>query len=234
VQPTITYAPRPAWLPQVRELVFDVRAEYLMNMENELATGGLDLGLLGIRFESGDAISLDRTDSFDRLENPFRVHPDTTLQAVIPAGEFRTSGWRLSGNTAGRRPLSGNLSISRGGFWTGDRDRYSAGVTVRPAAGVAISSQFERNDVRLPDADFQTNLVRLNSSWHASPWTTLSGSVQYDNLSDVVGLYTRFRWIARPGSDVYLVYMHNWNYLDGTMETLQRGGATKVSYTHRF
>jgi hypothetical protein len=66
--------------------------------------------------------------------------------------------------------------------------------------------------------------------------------VQYDDVSRVVGTFTRFRWIVRPGSDIYLVYTHNLledptsldRFRFRGMETLERKAATKLTYTHRF
>jgi hypothetical protein len=58
--------------------------------------------------------------------------------------------------------------------------------------------------------------------------------MQYDNVSRVVGLNTRFRWIIRPGSDLFLVYNHNMERLDDRFNALQRGATSKVTYTHRF
>jgi hypothetical protein len=60
-------------------------------------------------------------------------------------------------------------------------------------------------------------------------------NLQYDSVSDVLGWQVRFRWILRPGNDLYLVYMHNWqdNALTG-FGTFDRRAATKLSYTHRF
>jgi hypothetical protein len=60
-------------------------------------------------------------------------------------------------------------------------------------------------------------------------------NLQYDSVSRVLGWQARFRWILRPGNDLYLVYQHNW--LDAPVTgfgTLDRRAATKLSYTHRF
>jgi hypothetical protein len=62
-------------------------------------------------------------------------------------------------------------------------------------------------------------------------------NLQFDSVSDVLGWQARFRWIVRPGNDLYLVYMHNWQDellgADG-FGTIDRRAATKLSYTHRF
>jgi hypothetical protein len=45
---------------------------------------------------------------------------------------------------------------------------------------------------------------------------------------------SRLRWIITPGSDLYLVYNHNWLEQDSRLVTRQRTGTVKLSYTHRF
>jgi hypothetical protein len=234
LQPSIQYAPRPEWWPAVRQLEFGLSAEYLTNMEWQPLTRNLGVGVLGVRFESGDQVSVDYDYNRERLERSFRLHPDTAIGALVPVGEYALGGWRVSGNTAGRRPVSGSLSASRGEFWSGQRTQGGGGLTLRPRPGLTVTSGYERNFVELPDARFTTEIVRLGGGWHMSPWMSLNGTMQYDNVSEIVGLYSRFRWIVRPGSDVFFVYTHNWRSFEGGLETLQQGGTTKVNYTHRF
>jgi hypothetical protein len=234
LQPSLGFAPRPAWLPHVRQLEFGLTGEYLTDMAWQPQTRKLGIGLLGVHFQSGDQLGIDYDTSFERLGRAFRLHPDTALAAVVPAGDYGFGGWQVSGSTAGRRPVSGGLSLSRGGFWSGERTQYGGSLTLRPVPGFNLSTGFEHNHVELPEASFTTELIRLGGGWHMNPWVSLTGSLQYDNISDVVGAYSRFRWIVRPGSDVFLVYTHNWQYLDGSYETLQRGATTKLTYTHRF
>ena len=65
----------------------------------------------------------------------------------------------------------------------------------------------------------------------------LSNSIQYDNVSRVLGWQSRFRWILKPGNELYLVYSHNWLSSvipQAGMETLSRNAATKVIYTYQF
>ena len=59
---------------------------------------------------------------------------------------------------------------------------------------------------------------------------------QYDSVSAVLGWQTRFRWILRPGSDIYSVYTHSWvdNPVLNRFSTLDRRVASKVLYPHRF
>jgi hypothetical protein len=234
LQPSLQFSPRPAWLPQVRQFEFGLRAEYLMDMQWQPQTRNFGLGLLGVRFESGDQISVEYDANYERLERAFRLHPDTAVKALVPAGDYLFGGWQVSGSTAGRRPFSGGLSLSRGAFWSGHRSQLGGMLTLRPRPGINVSAGAERNAIDLPEAAFTTDVYRLGGGWHMNPWVSLTGNVQYDNVSEVVGFYSRFRWIVRPGSDIFLVYTHNWQNVLGTFETLQRGATTKLTYTHRF
>ena len=55
-------------------------------------------------------------------------------------------------------------------------------------------------------------------------------------MSRVLGWQSRYRWILRPGNDLYAVYTHNWveGPLVDRFATLDRRAASKVLCTHRF
>ncbi len=235
LQPTVTFAPRPRDLLNLRQVEFRIQYEHLTNMAWELETRKTDFKLVGLRFNAGDRFDFDVTQLFERLDNPFRIRDGI----AIPVGGYDNWSWRAQLRTAGRRILSGNIEIGRGGFWSGTRDEYEGGLTVRPAPGLNLRGRYERNDVKLPEGNFTTNLYRLEAGWHFSPWSSFSGNVQYDDVSEVVGLYGRFRWIITPGSELFFVYTHNWSNLglrlfDLDYATLSRSATTKINYTYRF
>ncbi|MCZ6915458.1 MAG: DUF5916 domain-containing protein [Gemmatimonadetes bacterium] len=235
-QPTVTVAPRPTDFLGLRQLEFQVRYEHLMDMNWVLETRKTDLKLLGLRFNSGDRVDFDLTQLFDRLE----PEDAFSIRGVpIPAGEYNTLSWRVSTRTASQRIVSGSLNLNGGEFWSGTRTGYGLSVTVRPSSGISLSTRYDRNEVDLADGSFTTNLGRVSGGWHVSPWASLTGNVQYDDGSEIVGLYARFRWIIRPGNDLYFVYTQNWNNLgdrlqDLDLATRSRGATTKINYTHRF
>ena len=103
-----------------------------------------------------------------------------------------------------------------------------------------LSGNYEHNDVELEDGEFTTNLVRIEGSWDVSPWASLTSNVQYDDVSNIMGVFARLRWILQPGSELFLVYSHNWQRQQEDLlsprrfRTLSRGGSTKINYTIRF
>jgi hypothetical protein len=235
-QPTVTVAPRPRNFLGLRQLEFQVRYEHLMDMDWLLETRKTDFKLLGLRFNSGDRVDLDITQLYERLE----PEDAFSLRGVpIPPGEYNTVSWRVSTRTASQRIISGSLNLNGGEFWSGTRTGYGLSVTVRPSPGISLSTRYDHNDVDLADGSFSTNLGRVSGGWHISPWASLTSNVQYDDGSEIVGLYARFRWIIRPGNDLYFVYTQNWTNLGARLQDLDfatrsRGATTKINYTHRF
>ncbi len=229
-QPTVTWAPRPRQSRIVRQFEFEARLEYLTDSNGRLETRQIDYTPFGIRFASGDSMSVEVRQQLERIEQPFQIYG--TL--VIPPGTHRFDSAQISYNGASQRPVTTNVSWQRGGFWNGTRTRYDGRLTVRPTTGLVLAANWERNLVSLPDGRFTADLVRLDGSWHMSPWSSFTSNVQWDNVSDVLGLYTRLRWILRPGNDLYVVYTHNWRHDVDRFATLSRGATTKINYAHRF
>ncbi len=234
-QPVLGYHPRVENVDWLRQVDWDVAFEYLTSLEGTLLTREVGVTLLGLNFESGDQLSIGTARRFERLQIPFDIRDGIE----IPASGYDTSDWSLSVRSAGRRAVSGNMDLSRGGFWSGSRRQFQSGGTLRPLPGVSFSTEYERNEVRLEEGRFDTNLVRFAGEWGITPLRTVTTSLQYDDISEVVGLYSRVRWTVHPGNDIFFVYTHNWRndaerLFDRHLNTVSQGAAVKVNYTYRF
>jgi hypothetical protein len=109
-------------------------------------------------------------------------------------------------------------------------------VTLRARPGVIVYLSGEWNRVALREGRFTTRLYRLVGETQFSPFMSLVNDVQFDTQSSVLGWQARYRWIVTPGSDIYVVYTHNWleDPLLDRFATLDRRAASKVLYTYRF
>lgn len=238
-QPTLTYAPRPEWWPLVRQMEWQLYFEYLTDLDDRLLTRNLDFTLLQLNFESGDRFSVTGGRGFERLDVPYTIHGSGEDAIRILPGAYDAWKWETGFQTAGRRKLSGRVDVGRSDFWSGDRTELRASGTIRPMRGTNLSADYERNRIRLAEGAFDTNLMRLSGAWNLNPLTSFNGNVQYDDVSRVVGLFARARWTVRPGSDLFLVWTHNWEseherLLERQFVTLSRGAAMKVNYSYRF
>jgi hypothetical protein len=236
VQPTVMFAPRPNDLLGIRQIRWRVQFEYLTDMDWVRETQKTDITLFGLNFHSGDWFNVELTHLRERLDDEFEIHDGVT----IPIGDYETLEWQAFLMTASKRIISTRLRASGGEFWSGTKKEYSVDVSFRPRPGISLETEYEWNSVSLPEGDFTTKVIRADAKWQMSPWMSLTNNLQYDDVTKIVGLFSKFRWIITPGSELFLVYTHNWLHTDGRLfdrfraETLSRGATTKINYTYRF
>ena len=80
-----------------------------------------------------------------------------------------------------------------------------------------------------------TQLLSARVDYSASPNITWSNLVQYDSDSRILGFQSRFRWILRPGNDLFLVVSRGWyRRFDGDYLPSFDKGSAKLQYTFRL
>jgi len=237
LQQRIGWQPRPEGIEQIRSFNFGVSLVNLWQLEGgRLEDQQLQLDLLGVNFESGDGFDVSASRTNEYLDRQFEVSDGVP----ITVGRYEYWDYRLNIRTAGRRKVGFFGGMSWGGFWNGDRTQIGGRVNFRPTPGVSLSMNLDRNDVDLPQGAFTAHVYGLDGQWNPSPWISFTNQLQYDDVSELIGLFTRMRWIVRPGNDVYLVYTHNWQnagaglFEDPWLRTLSRGASLKLNYTYRF
>ena len=236
VEPRIGWGPRPD-IDWIRRFNFSAQFRNLESITTGIAEERQwQFEVFGIDFESQDNMGVNLQRQFEFLDQRFEISDGI----FIEEGTYKNWEWSLSARTAGRRVISGNAQFHRGGFWNGDQTQLSVQLDVRPSPGILLSAQVENNDVVLPQGSFVARLFRLAGEWNITPLANLTGNVQYDDVSEVVGLFMRARWIITPGNDLYLVFTQNWQNLgDGLFnrnrefQTLSRGASVKLNYTYR-
>ena len=102
------------------------------------------------------------------------------------------------------------------------------------SSGINLSAVYVHTNVDLEEGSFQTNLVRFVANIDLSPFLSISNNIQFDDLSKKLSMNNRFRYIITPGSDVFVVYNHNWLELEDRFRTTSNTEVIKVRYTHRF
>jgi len=237
VEPKIGWQPRPN-IDWIRKFDFSVQFRHLEDMDTGVnEEQQLQIKLLGIDLESQDNFDIDLQRQVEFLDERFEINDGI----FIEQGDYTNWEWTVQARTASRRIVSGNIEIRRGGFWSGDRTQFEVGLDFRASPGVLLSADVETNTVDLPQGSFDANLFRVAGEWNMTPLASLTGNIQYDDVSEIVGLFMRTRWILTPGNEIFLVFTQNWQNLgeglfddDREFQTLSRGASVKVNYTYRF
>src|SRR5690606_14970440 len=96
--------------------------------------------------------------TYERLDGDFQIYPGV----VLPEGaEYDFTRYRVAFGTASRRIISLQPSYSWGRFFSGDRQEMTLGMGIRPRPGVTLNFTAERNEIDLPEGQFETRLFRF-------------------------------------------------------------------------
>ena len=232
VEPRIRFSPILEKSSTIRELQWEVSFENLMSLQWKKLTQNIRLTPLSIRFESGDEISYQIIRNFERLEYDFNILGDNSI--VIPVGNYTNWSHQIELETANYRKIVYGIELKTEGFWSGNRTEYENELIFRPFPGINLNIGYIHSRVNLREGNFKTNLVRFLGDFDFTPFISFSSNIQYDDISENIGMNNRFKYTITPGSDIYFVYNHNWFNDDGKYKTSSMMGATKITYTQRF
>jgi hypothetical protein len=181
------------------------------------------------RFRSGDRFEINVNPVGERLVAPFEVSDGV----VIAPGRYHWRQYRLEGGTAQKRRLYTQVTWWFGGFYDGTIDQIVWTGAWNPTALFTIEFTGERNKGQLPSGDVDQALIGNRIRLNVSPDLSVSSYVQYDTITDSVGVNSRLRWTFRPEADLFIVYNHNVRSVVDRWQLESNQLVLKVQYAWR-
>lgn len=224
----VAYQPRVD--DRVRNLDFLIASNLVTDTTDELETLESRLRPFGLRFQSGDRVYVELDHTREVLEEPFEIAPGV----VVPDEDYSFARYRLALETAGKRELSSTLAFTGGDFFDGQREEYSAALTWSPGPRFSAEAEYSHNDVALPGGEFSVDVARLRSVITFTPDVAWSTTLQWDDRSERIGLFSRLRWIFRPGNELYVVFNESLDATTSSLRSEFEQLAFKLVYTLRF
>jgi hypothetical protein len=218
---TLGLHPRPR-IGFVQEVNPYVEVDYTTNLRSVLETRNTTLGL-DVPLIDGGRVSVTYNDGFERLIDPFPVLSHT----VIPPGDYRTANTAVSFSTSAGRALSGQASVTRGGYYDGDKTSVALTALWRPTSQLSVDGSIDRNRVALPAESFDANVFGVRVKYAFSTTLFASAFVQYNAAADQVVTNLRFNFIHAPLSDLFVVYTDRRHTTDATL--LERSCTVKFT-----
>jgi len=224
-----TWRPENRWIRRVES---EIGAEFVDAINGSDRSREVELQLVEVENQAADYLTLTHIFIEDEFAEPFEISEGV----VIPAGNYSYDHACVSLYTGEQRVLATESSICDGGFYDGQIFVFETKTTWRPSAHLKVTLGGEYNDVDLPQGDFITRLATLafdiafNTAWS---WENF---VQYDNVSDTVGLNSILRWIPRAGQEaVFVVNTQQEDFdRDGSFRSHTSDVTLKLSYTFRY
>jgi hypothetical protein len=228
----LRFSPRPSRLKSVRKFTWTGSGEYVVNgaglVDARVWTGHFDT-----EFESSDRVSIDATQTYESLRQPFT--PAGSPTSIQPGG-YSFGDVVASYAFGAQRRVSGTISVRMGDYYNGTIRSLTIGPGSSAPGRVSILRQlsveptFSLTRIDLPDASFTTRLVRARVDYGFSPLMFASGLAQYNSADRALSTNLRFRWEYAPGSEIFLVYSDERDTTDERFATptLVRGLKNRV------
>jgi hypothetical protein len=201
----------------------------------ERLDGGLESSLISFRFvdianHSGDKVEAKYRLKEEGLTEPFEI----STGIIIPPGSYSFDEYGISINTARHRKWSGDASLFKGSDYDGERLSMSGGLAWKPSKHFNVQGTYQYNDFKLPHGNFTTRLITFQSDIVFSDTLSWVNLMQYDNVSNNLGINSRVHWIPEAGRELFFVINHN--LVDGTdgFKSIQSDITLKLNYTFRF
>jgi hypothetical protein len=190
------------------------------------------LRALEIETRGRDDLKLRAFATDETLRAGFEISPGIT----IPAGRYSFDEYELSFGTGNQRKVSGQLELRSGDFYSGERSRIVSQVAVRPNRHFRAAVEYEYNDVTLPQGDFIVRLARITLETAFSNTLSWVNLIQYDNVSETIGVNSRLHWVPQAGREGFFVVNHNLEDFDRDNEfhSSFSEATVKFGYTFRF
>jgi hypothetical protein len=155
----------------------------------------------------GDGIRLRYEHRYEFVDTPFD-------NLAIPVGRYHFDEGEVQLTASTNRPVGGQLVAGYGTFFGGERARAQADLDVRLSRHVQAGVVYGVDRIWLPDGDEWVHVVNTRLGLYFTPelsWVTI---VQFDNVSDSMGINSRLRWIIEDGRELFLVVNQDFDTRD--------------------
>ena len=200
----------------VRQLKFNVLGGELVHTMSGngalqgLSNGSLSSTPLGLAFNSGDEISVSLKRNYDAPDEAFDLFDD----AVVSAGRYAWNRVEFEYQGSSARRVGLDVTVSRGGFYTGRSTEAKVSLRGRFAPHVNVSVDIDQSTVSLAEVAgtrrFTARSARVRLDVASSPRLNSTLFTQWDNESNRGAVNARVRWTSSPGSDLYVVWTSQW------------------------
>jgi hypothetical protein len=195
------FSPRPRRLRGVRKLFYEASLDYVTNPIGDVETRETQ-GSFRVEFESGDQWDNEVTRSFEALVEPFEVGKNL----FVPIGGYTFRQVRSTYQLGPQRPISGSVTVRRGGFYGGSLTELTWRGRVEFSPQFYAEPTISWNRIDAPWGEGSTNLVSSRLTYTITPRMFVAALLQFQSRTDSIASNARFRWEYQPGSELFVVY----------------------------
>jgi len=192
--------------------------------------------LVEIVTNTRDGLNLHYSATRERVTEPFTIYEDNDREIIVPTGTYSFGEKIISVTTGGQRDLSAILTLGHGDFYDGERVNVGAEVIWRQSRFLELTLAYDRNDINLPQGDFVTHVGTLTTEVNFTPTLYFVNLLQYDNVSELLGINARLVWVPTAGQEALIVLNHSLQDRDrdNSFKSELNDITLKLGYTFRY
>ena len=224
------FSPRTENNALIRKYSTEVSLDYITDTDGHLESREAQLEF-GLEMHNGDRFDVQYNRQFEFLDAEF----DITDDILLPIGGYSFQDTRVNYFMGPQRRLGGRVSVSRGGFYNGNRTQLSYFGRVEVTPKLSVEPRVSLNWIDLVQGSFTTTLVSTRTNFTLTPRMFVGALVQYNSANEALSTNIRLKWEYEPGSDFFVVYSEGRNTeLTGFPTVQNRGFVVKYTRLFRF
>lgn len=192
---------------------------------------------LDSRWQNGSQYGIAWNRNFERIDRPFEIFPGVNIRP----GSYRYSETVINFTTDPSAPTFGSGNTAFGDFYGGTIRTVNVNGGYRIGYAYTFTGSYVRNWIRLPEGNFNTDLVGYRFNWSLSPKSYFQSFIQYNSRSNQVGINLRLGLLSTSSTGLFVVYNSRVSTIDyadphENMErrTLSRAFFVKYNYLFDF
>jgi len=227
----VEYIWRPGQGP-VRAITSGVAGQHVRSINGGDLSQEIEFKAFEIENQTADAVVLSQYFTEEEFTEAFEISEGV----VIPPGKYSFDYTCVSVSTGEHRLITTQTAVCDGEYYDGRVSSFETKTTWRPSMHFRVTIGGEYNDIDLPQGDFITRLWTLNADVAFNVAWSWENFLQYDNVSDTIGVNSILRWIPRAGRETVLAINSQFEDFDRdrNFQSYTSDLTLKLSYTFRF
>ena len=215
----------------INEIDFDLQTHIDTDLDLNALTEEIELET-EIEFTSGDFLEMSIRRERELFDKDFEIFDNI----IISEGDY--DYWRANAQlgTAQSRGVYGSIGSDLGLTDYLDGKRYGANGKIgwHPSSSLSMELGGNFRWYELKGGEFETIIVDGSIRFTPTKKIALTTRVQFDTVSNELGINSRLRWMMNPASDIYLVFNQGFRRFDDRFDRTLTEGVVKAGWTFRF
>ena len=193
-----------------------------------------EIDYLGAESSSGDFLRLNVR--FHKEGLLTGEQPLEDLGILIPPGEYSFERWGGGIFSASHRKWEAGFRFGTGGYYNGDLLSFAPYIGWTPNEKASFSLEVGYDKYDFPGQTAITRQITFGNELAFNAKLSLVTLIQYDNVSEDIGINSRLRYNLAAGQDIWFVINHHMlrDPQDDRFRSTQSVAAAKIRYTFRY